>query len=134
MLFASPREARFVEAPWRWPHFSVAELSCRCGGRYCGGAYWHDPDFLDALEALRAKVGAPLRINSGHRCDFASPQTGGIDDPRRPDVAFIRSHNPGAVRLSLSSQNRREAMHFSPVLTRTGGVGLRHAGRVNIPG
>jgi len=55
-------------AAWRWPHFSLRELGCKCAGRYCQGEYYHDTLFLDRLEALRAAVGRPLRINSGRRC------------------------------------------------------------------
>ena len=69
MLFHCVREAGRALAPaWRWPHFSIAELACRCGGRFCGGEYWHDPAFLDELEQVRADMGAPLVITSGHRC------------------------------------------------------------------
>ena len=62
---------------WRWPHFSVAELACRCAGRFCDGDYWHDPTFLDGLESLRAAVGGPLIINSGHRCAQWNARVGG---------------------------------------------------------
>lgn len=55
-------------AGWAWPHFRPEELSCRCYGRGCRGEYWHDPAFLDALEALRALARRPIVINSGHRC------------------------------------------------------------------
>lgn len=56
-------------AGWRWPHFSPRELSCKCGGRHCRGEYFHNPDFLDGLEALRERAGRPLVITSGRRCD-----------------------------------------------------------------
>ncbi len=62
---------------WRWPHFSMAELACRCGGRFCAGMYHHDPAFLDALERMRATVGRPLVINSGHRCAQWNAAVGG---------------------------------------------------------
>ncbi|MEM8921607.1 MAG: D-Ala-D-Ala carboxypeptidase family metallohydrolase, partial [Pseudomonadota bacterium] len=74
-MLVSPHQS----APWdsaRWPHFHQAELACRCS-RFCGGEYWHDPDFLDALERLRALVGKPLVINSGHRCAQWNAAVGG---------------------------------------------------------
>lgn len=52
---------------WRWPHFTPRELACKCG-RHCKGEYFHDPVFLDQLEALRVAMGRPLKINSGRRC------------------------------------------------------------------
>lgn len=68
MLYPSLEALRSAEIEWRWPHFSAQELSCKCGGKFCDGEYWHDEEFLDALEALRADLGVPLVINSGHRC------------------------------------------------------------------
>ena len=68
---ATPREG------WRWPHFRPAELACRCGGRFCAGEYWHDPVFLDALEAVREAVARPLAVNSGRRCRLHNAAVGG---------------------------------------------------------
>jgi hypothetical protein len=62
---------------WRWPHFSIEELACHCGGRFCDGAYFHAPVFLDALEKMRALAGGPLVINSGHRCAGWNAAVGG---------------------------------------------------------
>jgi hypothetical protein len=71
----------YYDAPsgvaWRWPHFSARELSCQCDGRHCGGEYFHDADFLDALERLRAAVGSTLRVNSGRRCALHNAAVGG---------------------------------------------------------
>jgi len=84
-------------AKWRWPHFSVAELACRCGGRFCDGEYYHDTEYLDALEKLRAKIGKPLIINSGHRCAQWNAAVGGA--PRS-------MHKTLAVDISLIGQDR----------------------------
>lgn len=66
-------------AGWRWPHFSPRELACKCGGKYCRGEYFHDADFLDGLEKVRALVAAPMTVTSGHRCERHndSDQVGG---------------------------------------------------------
>jgi hypothetical protein len=64
-------------AGWRWPHLTPAELACRCAGRFCAGEYWHDPDLLDALQALRLELGRPLRVNSGRRCRLHNAAVGG---------------------------------------------------------
>lgn len=53
---------------WRWRFFSAKELSCKCGGRHCRGEYFHNPEFLDALERLRIAAGRPLVVTSGRRC------------------------------------------------------------------
>ncbi len=62
-----PSWAEVDESLWRWPNFSARELACKCRV-HCRGEYFHDPDFLDHLEALRAEVMQPLRITSGRRC------------------------------------------------------------------
>lgn len=98
MFYASYRDVS--RANWRWPHFTPEELACRCGGRGCRGAYWHDPALLDALEALRAEMGRPLKINSGHRCAIWNAVVGGVpnSEHRRMavDIAFGR-HNRRAM-------------------------------------
>ncbi|MGA9658222.1 MAG: D-Ala-D-Ala carboxypeptidase family metallohydrolase [Asticcacaulis sp.] len=68
--------ADFDRAGWIWPHFTPVELSCRCG-KFCAGEYYHDPDFLGALEAMRMRLGMPLRINSGRRCPLHNAAVGG---------------------------------------------------------
>jgi zinc D-Ala-D-Ala carboxypeptidase len=67
----------FSRRDWVWPHFTPRELACRCRGRGCEGEYWHDPDFLTGLEALRAALGRALVINSGHRCAIWNTVVGG---------------------------------------------------------
>lgn len=55
-----------------WPHFSAAEMSCL----HCGEGYaW--PDFMEALEALRAELGRPVIILSAHRCALHNARIGG---------------------------------------------------------
>lgn len=49
-----------------WPHFSAAELACRCG---CGlGHESMDTGFMDALEDIRRTCGFPLPVTSAIRC------------------------------------------------------------------
>ncbi len=98
MLFLSATEAEAaLSAHWRWPHFSVRELACRCAGRFCAGEYWHDPGFLDALEALRADAGHALVVNSGHRCTLWNAAVGG---------APLSRHKTLAVDIALSGHDR----------------------------
>ena len=46
------------------PHFTAAELRCKCG---CGLAQFQ-PGFLDHLEALRRAYGRAMTISSACRC------------------------------------------------------------------
>ena len=88
MLFESGDLAMAQLGPdWRWPHFSMAELSCHCAGRFCRGEYWHDPAFLDRLEAIRADLGKPLIINSAHRCRQWNACVGGAPLSRHKTLA-----------------------------------------------
>lgn len=98
MLFASSSDAHdALAAKWRWSHFSIPELACRCGGRFCQSSYWHDPDFLDALEALRASAGRPLIVTSGHRCAQWNAAIGG---------APLSQHKQIAVDIALLGHDR----------------------------
>jgi zinc D-Ala-D-Ala carboxypeptidase len=62
---------------WRWRNFTPRELACKCGGRHCRGEYFHNPDFLDGLQRLRADVGRPITLTSGRRCDGHNRAVGG---------------------------------------------------------
>ena len=86
-----------LTANWRWPHFSISELACHCVERFCQAQYWHDPAFLDALEALREEVGRPLIITSGHRCNQWNAMVGG---------APLSQHKTLAVDIVLAGHDR----------------------------
>ncbi|MHA7901210.1 MAG: D-Ala-D-Ala carboxypeptidase family metallohydrolase [Henriciella sp.] len=65
----------------------MAELACRCQGRFCAGAYWHGPGFLDRLQALRDEVAEPLHVCSGHRCAQWNAFIGGAARSRHKQIA-----------------------------------------------
>lgn len=88
----------FDSSDWRWPHFSAVELSCKCH-KHCAGEYYHDPAFLDALEALRAIVG-PLKINSARRCIGHNRAVGGARSSMHTRTL--------AVDISLVGHDRKE--------------------------
>ncbi|WP_084396210.1 D-Ala-D-Ala carboxypeptidase family metallohydrolase [Henriciella aquimarina] len=89
MLYRTTDRARTaLSGHWRWPHFSIGELACHCGGRFCGGEYWHDPAFLDALEALRTEMGGrALVLHSGHRCAGWNAAVGGAPRSQHKQIA-----------------------------------------------
>ena len=98
-------------AGWRWPHFSPRELACQCPARGCRGEYWHDPAFLDGLETLRARVGAPLKINSGHRCAVRNHLVGGAPRSR---------HRRMAVDIALGGHDRQALLEAAMACGFTG--------------
>ena len=115
MLFPSILSAEeALKESWRWSHFSVMELACRCGGRFCAGEYYHDADFLSALEALRKSTGRPLIVNSGHRCAQWNAAVGGA--PRS-------MHKTIAVDVSLVAQDRH-ALRTKAGLLGFNGIGM----------
>ncbi len=96
MFFVSAGAAEAaLQNGWRWPTFSIAELCCKCNGRYCNRTYWHDPVFLDALTQVRADVGGPLHVTSGHRCPDWNRQVGGAPASKHLHIAVdlaVASH------------------------------------------
>ena len=47
-----------------WPHFTHAELKCKCG---CGENKMDDV-FMSKIENLRAAWGKPMKVSSAYRC------------------------------------------------------------------
>jgi uncharacterized protein YcbK (DUF882 family) len=60
---------------YRTPHFSEAEISCRCG---CGEV--SRLRLLKALEQVRVAIDRPMRVNSAVRCDDHNEEVGGVPD------------------------------------------------------
>lgn len=89
----------WARAPWdaaRWPDFSPRELCCPCCGQVCV----LEPA-LDCLQALRAAMGAPLVIDSGHRCALHNARVGGAPLSQHKRLAFdvrLAGHDPMALR------------------------------------
>ena len=84
----------------RWPDFRARELACKCGERFCGGEYFHDPVFLDALQRMRDALGAPVIVNSGHRCALWNAHVGGAPASEHKRIAAdirLAGHAPGAL-------------------------------------
>lgn len=91
---------RRFSGEWRWPDFTPRELACKCGGRYCSGQYWHDPAFLDSLQAVRRVMGAPVLVNSGHRCALWNARVGGAPRSEHKRIAAdirLAGHAPGSL-------------------------------------
>ncbi len=82
------------ELEWRWPHFKPEELACR----HCGELPEDiDVELMDRLEALRAIVGKPLRVNSGYRCRAHNVLVGGAPYSQHKKLAVdlaLGTHHP----------------------------------------
>lgn len=95
----------------RWPHFKPSELACR----HCGMLpETLDEELLDKLELLRALIGKPLKVNSGHRCRAHNLAVGG---------AAYSQHKNLAVDLSLVGHDPR-ALYNASIALGFLGIGL----------
>jgi hypothetical protein len=99
---------------WRWLHFTPQELACRCGGRFCAGEYWHAPEFLEELYALRAGVGCPLVISSWHRCAVWNTHVWGARFSLHGSATVAVSPNGHARRTLLVAAELQKAEASGP--------------------
>jgi len=87
---------------WDFRHFVPKEIACKCGGRYCKGEIFFDPIFMLKLENLRDAYGAPIVINSGHRCRLHNARIGGAPRSLHKTIAAdIRAPREAAARFAL---------------------------------
>ena len=70
-----PRGQRTDNKLMRWRHFTDAEMTCRCGCGRCD----MDAAFMARLDELRDRVGVPLVVTSGFRCQPHNATVGGSD-------------------------------------------------------
>lgn len=82
--FATRQAMTADEAYWNeFGHFSPLEFRCKCGGKYCGGypAMVRKP-LLTAAETLRQRLGSPVIVSSGLRCEKHNKNEGGVPGSR----------------------------------------------------
>ena len=60
------------------PHFKRSEFTCKCG---CGKADI-DSRLVEMCETIRVAAGAPVRVNSGCRCEARNKKEGGVPKNR----------------------------------------------------
>lgn len=64
-------------------YFRKEEFKCKCGGRYCNGYPAEiDMDMVRDADAIRERLGVPLRVNSGLRCKQWNQIQGGATNSR----------------------------------------------------
>jgi hypothetical protein len=82
-------------ATWRWPNFSPAEIACRGTGKLLV-----NEAALDALQALRLRLGKPLIIRSAYRSLEHNGAVGGAKASKHMEgIAFdvaMTNHDPDA--------------------------------------
>lgn len=100
-----------------WPHFTRAELECRCG---CG-AWEMDPWLMERLEAMRLIHGKPIYLSSARRCESHNAEIGGGDNSRH--VGF----EGGAVDVACYGSTAYELLRLA-IVVGIQGIGLKQDG------
>ena len=72
------------------------------------------------------------QLQPDQAADLARPQPGGVDHDLGLDVAVGRDHQPAAVRLRVELDHGREAVDLGAGLAGGFGVGVGHAGGVDV--
>lgn len=70
-----------VQGDWPWDHFAPSEVACKCGKHNSPmTACTVNIKAMNALEALRERLGHPLVINSAYRCPVYNERVGGASN------------------------------------------------------
>lgn len=105
-----------------WPHFSIRELSCKCG---CGR--WEmNAEFMEKMERLRLSYGFPIYPTSAMRCEVHDMAVGSSSEPGKGP------HTWGHA-MDVRVYGRR-ALRFVEAAFKIGGftgIGLSQKGDVN---
>ena len=81
-----------------WRYFKRSEFECK----HCGQNEIQD-SFVDRLDALRAAVGFPLRVNSGYRCPLHDQAVGGSGPHTTGRAADLQADRDRALRVVLEA-------------------------------
>ena len=93
------------------PHFSDAELACHhCGVNGC------QQELVDALEALRAIAGVPIKVNDAYRCPEHNAAVGGA--PHSEHMTGI------AADIVIEGMSPEEMYHAAQQVPAIKGIGV----------
>lgn len=83
------------------------EFRCKCAYADCTYTLVH-PDLISVWNMVRAKFGAPLKVNSGYRCQRHNRNVGGVEDSR---------HKKGqAIDISFEGMEEKEKSYLKNIL------------------
>ena len=99
--------------------FSRKEFKCKCGGRYCDG-FPAEPSETTARYAdeIRRRLGVPLGVNSGLRCQEWNRLRGGVANSQHLTGGAVDLGCPAGV------TPERMASVAEEVMGGTGGIGI----------
>lgn len=77
-------------------NFKVSEFACKCG---CGKSDI-DQRVINMAQKIREKLGVPVRVNSGCRCEAHNKRVGGVANSKHTKgFAADLSSSAGAVKM-----------------------------------
>lgn len=118
----TPPETEVVAGWWvDIQYFTREEFRCKCGGKYCNG-FLVEPDekMVRTVDEIRRRLGVPITINSGIRCEKHNKASGGVANSE---------HLYGrAADLHSSASPARMKAVAEEVMGNTGGIGLYNWG------
>lgn len=88
---------------WPYKFFTIPEMECKCG---CG--LLPTPEFMVALDALREKLGKPMKVTSGARCAVHNAKVGGSSRSKHlegiaVDIAGNSAKQAKILKLAIES-------------------------------
>lgn len=86
----------------KWPNFHQRELACKCCQQVLV-----QPVMMDSLQALRQRIGYPLRINSGYRCPKHNKAVGSVSTNHTGGWAADILCKSGGLRYDILSEAPR---------------------------
>ena len=103
-----------------WDHiqyFKREEFRCKCGGKYCNG-FPVEPEekMVRAVDEIRRRLGIPVSIGSGVRCQKHNAAVGGVSNSQHPLGKAADLHS------AASPAKMKEVAE--EVMGNTGGIGL----------
>ena len=99
--------------------FDREEFRCQCGGKYCNG-FSNEPHEATVrfADAIRRRVGKPIRVNSGLRCPTWNSIQGGVANSNHMTGGAVDLGCPAGV-TPAEMKDAAEA-----VMGNTGGIGI----------
>lgn len=104
-------------------YFRKEEFACKCNGKYCNGYPAEiDMDMVRAADAVRERLGIPLRVNSGLRCRQWNQIQGGAANSRHLYGDACDLDKPASYTVDQMYDTAED------IIGSTGGVGAYHWG------
>ena len=99
--------------------FDREEFRCQCGGKYCNG-FPNEPHEATVrfADAIRRRVGKPIRVNSGLRCPTWNSIQGGVANSNHMTGGAMDLGCPAGVTPAEMKQAAED------VMGNTGGIGI----------